>query len=183
MIKKLVLVLIGLFIIVTVVGFLLPSDYDVERSIVIQGDGPAVFPYINNLQKWQAWTPWNKEKYPSMTQTYSGPEEGVGAKSAWKDPESGSGNLEIKTSDPEKGITYDLAFEGYSMSQGRIAMETVEGGVKVTMGMKGEMGGNPYTKYFGLLMDSAMGGEFEEGLNSLKTVIEKRPGEGAPAPK
>lgn len=183
MIKKLVLVLFGLFILVTVVGFLLPSDYDVERSIVIQGDSATIFPYINNLQKWQAWTPWNKETYPTMIQTYSGPEEGVGAKSAWTDEKSGNGDLEIKTSDPEKGITYELHFDGYSTSQCRIDMEKVEGGVKVTMGMKGDMGGNPYTKYFGLMMDGAMGGEFEKGLKDLKMVVEKRPGEGAPAPK
>lgn len=183
MIKKLLLILIGLFIIVTVVGLFLPSSYEVERSLVIQGDAAAIFPYINNLQKWQEWTPWNKENYKELEQTYSGPAEGVGAKSEWTDPGTGSGKIEIKTSDPAKGITYDLAFADYSPSKGSIEMEKVAGGVKVTMGMEGDLGNNPYRKYVGLLMDRTMGGEFQKGLDKLKGIIEKRPGEGAPAPK
>ena len=36
------------------------------------------------------------------------------------------------------------------------------------------IGGNPLEKYFGLLMDKYIGSDIEEGLNSLKKLVEKK---------
>ncbi|MFN0059802.1 MAG: SRPBCC family protein [Planctomycetota bacterium] len=174
MLKKLLLGLVAVVLLLLVVSLFLPSAYFVERSIVVQAEPAQVFPYLNNLQEWNKWTPWTQEKYPEMKRTYSGPAEGVGAKSAWTGPDSGTGSLEIKQSDPATGIVYELAFEGFSTSEGRLAMAKADGGLKVTMSTKGDLGSNPINKFFGLMIDSMMGAEFEGGLAKLKQLVEAK---------
>lgn len=173
MLKKILIFLVVIVVALAAFGFLLPSSYSVERSVVIEAQPAAVFPYLNNLRRWEEWTPWTTEKHPKMEMSYSGPEEGVGAKSSWTDPESGNGELVITQSDPEKGIVYDLLFEGYSKSEGSIQMEENPAGVRVTMTMEGDIGNNPFARYVGLFMDSLLGKDFEEGLAKLKSIVEK----------
>ena len=52
-------------------------------------------------------------------------------------------------------------------------METVAGGVRVKMRLKGSLGPNPIRRYYGLIMNSYMGDEFEESLKKLKAVVEQ----------
>jgi hypothetical protein len=170
--KKLLIVLVVLAGVVVGVGFLLPSKFHVERSVVIQKDASAIHPLIANPSRWPEWSAWTKENYPEMVATYEGPAEGVGAKSNWKDPKNGNGGLVITKSDPATGIVYDLTFENCEPSTAAIAYTKAEGGTQVTMSVDGDVGSNPFYRYLGLLMDKFMGGDFEKGLNKLKTVVE-----------
>jgi hypothetical protein len=175
MLKK---ILIGIVVVVLLLvggAFLLPSSYHVEREVVIAGDSEDVFPHINNLKNWNVWTPWSVERFPKMQVTYTGPEAGVGAESSWTDEDNGDGRMVITKSDPEEGIVYDLFFEGMPKSTGAIELEETGGDadtVRVTMAMDGEMGNNPVSRYFGLLMDSFLGVDFETGLANLKRTVE-----------
>lgn len=175
MLKKLAVVIIAILVLGLLGGFLMPSSYDVERSIVVQRDAATIYPYLSSPRKWQEWTPWTKERYPQMTTEYSGPEMGAGAKSSWVDPDNGNGSMVMTKADPKKGVHYDLSFEGWSKSEGRLLMEEADGGTKVVMGMRGDFGMNPVYRYFGLMMDGAMGAEFEQGLAKLKRVVEALP--------
>ena len=163
-------VVVILFVLAAGATFLMPSSYDVESSVVIAADSGKVFPYVNDLQKWQDWCPWTKEKYPQMAATYSGPQAGKDAHWSWTD-ENGDGSLIITTSDPKSGITYDLSFAGFPTSKGAVSMKEVEQGVEVTMRLKGDIPGF-YLRLLGPLISGSMKSEFDGGLQKLKTVVE-----------
>ncbi|MCA8962531.1 MAG: SRPBCC family protein [Planctomycetes bacterium] len=174
--KKIVIGLIVLIGLILLGGYLLPSDYEVSRSVVIQSDEATIYPMIANLKRWQDWSPWTKERYEDMKSEYTGPEVGKDSKWSWTGDSSGNGSLLITDADPKSGIAYDLRFEDYPVSKCHLSLKRVDNGVEVTMTNAGSMGSAPWARYFGLMMDSAMGAEFEKGLGNLKSLAEKKSG-------
>ena len=75
--------LIGLVLLlaafVTVVWFQ-PDDYRLTRQTVIAAPAAAVFAQVNDLRKWDDWSPWAKLD-PDAKVTFSGPQSGAGAPS------------------------------------------------------------------------------------------------------
>lgn len=174
--KKILIAVVALIVLVLLGGFLVPREFDVERSIVIDSSTEQIFDPVNTLKRWPEWTTWNPTNYPNLKYSYDGPESGVGAKSSWTDPEAGNGRMEITSADASTGIEYTLDFEGFDTSYGRIRFDDAgDGSVKVSMGMSGTMGNDPISRYFGLLMDDMMGSDFEQCLTGLKTLVESAP--------
>ncbi len=171
--KKLVIALLLIVALVLGVGMLLPSEYTVVRTIVINSDEAAIYPMIANLEKWQEWCPWNKETYPDMDSKYTGPPMGKDAVWTWSGTKSGNGKLKITGADPKTGIVYDLHFDEYPVSKCELSLKPVEGGIEVSMKNVGNVGNSPISRYFGLMMDGMMGKEFEKGLEKLKATAEK----------
>ena len=50
-------------------GAVLPKDFEVERSIVVDAPPAVAFAEINDLRGWEAWSPWQKRD-PTMKITY-----------------------------------------------------------------------------------------------------------------
>ena len=156
-----------------VVSFFLPASYRVERRVTMRGRTDAIFEYLNNLQHWPTWTAWTVARYPDMQTTFSGPQRGVGAVSGWTGKSVGVGSLKLTHSDPQRGIEYDLDFDnGKILSHGTITMAASDDSVTVTWANSGQLGRNPISRYFGLLMDRMMGPDFQKGLETLKSKIE-----------
>ena len=42
------------------IGFMLPSSFSVERSLIIEAKPTAIYPWVANLKKWPRWDPWGK---------------------------------------------------------------------------------------------------------------------------
>ena len=59
-----------------------PAEFRVSRSARLAAPPEAVFVQVNELKRWEAWSPWAK-KDPQMKQTYAGPAAGTGASTAW----------------------------------------------------------------------------------------------------
>lgn len=173
--KKLVIFLIVVAALAAAGAFLIPSHYKVERSVVIQAKPDAIFPHVNQLKRWEEWTPWTKELDPTMKRTFSGPEQGAGAVMAWTGEKTGNGTMKLTASDPVKSISYELDFEqGKHKSTGVIAFEPSGGGTQVKWTNEGDAGMNPISRYSNLLMDKFMGPDFQKGLDKLKTNIEAK---------
>ncbi len=165
--------LAALVVVALLIGFLLPSSYHVERSLVIAAPVESIHPLVNTVGQWSEWTNWNTTTYPQLKYSYEGPESGVGAISNWTDPENGGGRLEITQSDPTLGVAYTTSFEGFANPmQGRINYEPLDEGTLVTWVAEGDTGSNPINRYFGLLFDSMIGHDFEIGLARLKRLAE-----------
>ncbi len=173
--KKLLLAFVALIVLLLLGGMLLPSEFSVERTITIAGSRDQIYQPVSTLRDWPKWTAWNPQNYPNMTYSYDGAESGVGAKSNWADPEGGNGTMEITSADPDIGIEYTLQFDGFPPAFGTIKFEDGDDG-KTTVRMKttGNMGSDPMSRYFGLLMDGIMGPDFEKGLLGLKNLVESQ---------
>ncbi len=169
-------ILIGLVVVVVVfvgVGFLLPGDYEVTRSIEIAGTPQEIYEPVADLTRWPEWTVWNTEKYPDMKTEYDGAESGVGAKSSWTGETSGNGRMEITKADPNEGIEFTIQFEDVEPATGYVRFTQLDANhTRVTFGMKGSMGANPMARYMTLMMDGMMGAEFEQCLKGLKKLVE-----------
>ncbi len=169
-----VLVVIGvlLFVLIAVSQFL-PSEYHVERSVMIQAKPEAIHPWINNLKKWPEWSAWTTAKDSTLVYTYEGPEEGVGAVSKWEGKKMGQGEMTLTESDPVGGVKFDLSFDhGKYRSKGIFTFEPAGDATKVVWGMDGDISRNPMDRYFSLLMDKMIGPDFDEGLANLKKQAE-----------
>ena len=172
--KWLAIIIAVLVVLFVLIGFTLPKDYSVERSVVIKAEPAAVHTLVGELKAWDQWTPW-LEADPTIETTFGATTTGVGASQSWTG-ESGSGQLTFTQCSPDTGVLYDMSFnEGKYVSIGALDYKAADGGTEVTWRMAGEMGGNPISRYFGAMMDAMVGPMFEKGLNKLKTAAESLP--------
>jgi uncharacterized protein YndB with AHSA1/START domain len=164
--------LVGLVVLLLVIGFFLPSEFRVERSVLINAPAERVYPLVATPREWTRWSVWN-ERDPNMQIEYSGPESGAGAAWSWKSETEGNGEMEFTEATPPQRVVYVLRFPDMGMqSTGLMTVTPAEGGVQVTWTNEGDMGGNPLNRWFGMFMDSLVGPDFEAGLNKLKRVAE-----------
>lgn len=162
-------------VIVIAVTFFLPSKAEVQRSKVIDAPQEMLFNQVNNLKNWENWSPWNKLD-PDMEMTYSGVDPvGQDAWYEWNgNDQVGSGKLTILESDAPNRIRTEMLFmmqEGEAYSNW--IFEPVDGGTKVTWTFDAEMSG--VGKWFGLMMDTFLGPQYEEGLQNLDSVASNIP--------
>ncbi|MFC3095844.1 polyketide cyclase [Alteromonas sediminis] len=170
--KNTLLVVLGGIATLLLVGLLLPSEYKVTRSIVVDAAAADVYEQVVDLKKWQSWGVWFKRD-PNMQVTYSGPEKAIGMKSVWQSETQGNGEMEITDLHFNKEVVYDLYFPDMDMrSEGRVTITETDTGVTVEWSDKGDVGSNPINRYFVLFIDSMLGPDFEDGLNNLKTIVE-----------
>lgn len=168
-------------VIFLVVGLSLPRKFRVERSIAIAAPPEAIYPVVAKLHEWPTWTAWTQERFPDMKMEFSGPESGVGAKQSWQGKSSGSGKIEITKAEPAEGIDYAFAFEDKPSVGGIKFSPGSDGSTLVRWHSEGDLGYNPISRYFGLLMDRFMGPDFEQGLSNLKRKVETAQTEKPPA--
>ncbi|MEX2206730.1 MAG: hypothetical protein WEF50_10930 [Myxococcota bacterium] len=71
-----------------VVASLQPSELHVGRSTLIAAPPAVVFAHVNDLHKWQDFSPWAKRD-PAAKNTFEGPTAGTGAVFSW------AGNAEV----------------------------------------------------------------------------------------
>jgi uncharacterized protein YndB with AHSA1/START domain len=173
---KIIGIVLGVIVLLLVGGGLvLPTDYALARSVVIEASPEQVHELVGDLTAWPRWTPWMEED-PSIETTFGSATTGVGASQEWTG-ESGGGNLTFTKCDPGAGIEYDMAFvqDGEEMpSTGFLHYSNEDSGTKVTWGMKGDVDQPLIGGYFAIMMDSFLVGPlFEKGLVKLKDEVEK----------
>jgi len=161
-----VAVLIGLFL---VVGAVLPKRYDVSRTRTIDAPPDAVWAHLVDLHAHEAWSPW-KARDPSMVFTYGESAAGEGAVYTWTSDNSGAGTYTIVEAEAPRRMTTRIQFEGMGASDGYWRLEPAGEGTAVTWGFAGENGGI-MGGYFTLMMDSAVGADFEDGLARLDAAV------------
>ncbi|WP_088329092.1 SRPBCC family protein [Lacimicrobium sp. SS2-24] len=174
MLKKTVSAVLLLLLLLVGVGFVLPSEFKVQRDILIEATPAEVYTRLNNLRSWQDWGVWFKRD-PDMKVRYEGPDQGLGMRSIWQSDTEGSGQMEIIATEPPKRLVYSLYFPDYEMgSTGEFVLTSHDTGTKVVWLDYGDVGANPLMHYMALMMDSMIGPDFETGLENLKTLVENQ---------
>ena len=172
--KLALLAIPALIVVFLIIVALQPSAYRVTRSLAFAAQPDAVFPYMNDLKKWETWNPWGKAD-PYMKLNYSGPESGVGASYLWAgNNEVGEGRATITDSRPNEWVKYQMEF--FRPMSGVSEMEFTfkpQGNLTdVAVTVTGEK--NFMAKAFCLFMsmDRMIGGKFETALTALKGRVE-----------
>ncbi|HLF62763.1 MAG TPA: SRPBCC family protein [Saprospiraceae bacterium] len=167
--------LLGLFVILLGISFLLPSEQRIESSVKINAPIQIVFDQVNDLRNWDRWSPWKKMD-PMIEMSYSNPPTGKGAFYVWKSKHErvGNGKLILSEVIPNKKIVTALDFEKGQDGSAEFTFEEEKKAVKVTWSMMYHIGGNPVRKYALLFQKGAMRKAFEQGLNGIRENSEKR---------
>ncbi len=163
-------------------AFLLPSEVHVERSITIDRPPATVFAVLNGFRLFDQWSPW-AERDPGARFETSGPDRGAGARLAWEgDPQLvGTGYQQITLSQPYRRIEVDLDFGEQGEAEAYYDLEPVGEGVEVTWGFDSDLtAGRGFIdgligRYLGLFFDRWIGADYEQGLRSLKALVEAMP--------
>lgn len=151
-----------------------PSDYSVTRSATFAAPPATVFAQVNDFHAWEAWSPWAKLD-PNAKTTFEGPTSGEGAKFSWDgDNNVGAGSMTILESKPDERIRIQLDFvRPFAGTSDTLFTFKPEGDqTNVTWTMSGK--NNFIAKAIGLIIDcdKIIGGNFEQGLASMKTIVE-----------
>jgi len=177
MLKKILIVLaivVGLFLVVVA---LQPSEFRVSRSAAIAAPPSAVFAQVNDLRKWQAWSPWEKID-PELKRTYEGPAAGTGASYSWAGTfQVGEGRMTIAESRPDEfiGIKLDFLKPFKSTCDAQFTFKPEGDRTVVTWSMAGKNNFIAKAIHLFMSMDRMIGGEFEKGLAQLKSIAEAMP--------
>ncbi|ATC65675.1 polyketide cyclase [Nibricoccus aquaticus] len=176
MFKKILICLAVIIVIFVVVVALQPSEFRIERSVVISAPAAEVFPHTNDLRKMQEWSPWKKMD-PNATYTFAELSAGVGATMSWAgNSQAGEGRQTITESRVNEyvGIRLEFLKPFESVCATAFTLKPEGNQTTVTWSMSGENGF--ISKAFCLVMsqDKMIGEPFEEGLASLKALVEKR---------
>jgi carbon monoxide dehydrogenase subunit G len=171
-------ILIGVGVIIValvVVVATRPADFHVERSTTVAAPADRVFAQVNDFHSWPAWSPWEKLD-PQMARTHSGAPAGVGAMYGWKSENSkvGEGRMTIEKSERPSQVGVKLEFiKPFTATNTVTFTMAPEGtGTKVTWAMDGHQNFMGKAASLAMNMDKMVGGDFERGLASLKTVAE-----------
>jgi hypothetical protein len=151
-----------------------PSDFRITRTDKITAPASAVFAQVNDLQKWDAWSPWAKLD-PNANNSFEGPASGVGAIMRWAgNNKVGQGSMTIIESRPDDFIRFKLEFlkPFAATNTSEFTFNSEDNQTTVTWSMYGK--NNFMSKAMGLIMscDKMVGGQFEKGLAALKSVVE-----------
>lgn len=170
-------VIAAIVLLIVVLGLIAPNNYEVRRSIIIERPLAETFQYLKSIKNQNEWSPW-KKKDPNMTQSFEGTDGEVGFISKWKgNKDVGEGEQEIVSIIENESIDSELRFfkPWKSVSIGHLLVDKIdENQTMVTWGFSGR---NPFPFNIFILFvnfEKAVGGDFEDGLESLKKILENK---------
>lgn len=152
-----------------------PDTFRITRAGVIDAPPEAIYPHINDLHNWNAWSPWARLD-PDAKSSFDGSPLGPGASMSWSgNNKVGAGKMTIKESSQNERIRIKLEFTKPMQAVNDVQFDLKpisDTRTEVVWTMSGHhefMG-----KAMGVLMnmDKMVGGQFEQGLANLKMVVE-----------
>ncbi len=180
--KKVVYIVLLLIAIFVVAGYSLPKQVHIERTITVERPATMMFQILNSYRYYKEWSPW-ANRDPKAEFVISGPDAGVGARMSWiGDPQLvGSGWQEIVASTPYKQINIKLDFDAQGIADTGFTLVSLGDTTRITWFFDSDLTeGHNYldsflARYFGLLFDRWVGGDYEVGLENLKRFAESLP--------
>ncbi|MBI3414337.1 MAG: SRPBCC family protein [Verrucomicrobia bacterium] len=174
MLKKILIIVAVVIVVFLIVVARQPEDFRVMRFTTIAAPQAAIFPHVNELRKWDAWSPWAKLD-PTAKNTFDGPPAGQGAVMAWAgNSQVGEGRMTITESKPSELVRCRLEFfkpmAGVSDTDFAFRPEGNQTVVVWTMSGKNNFIAKAMCLFMN--MDKMVGGQFEQGLASMKAIVE-----------
>ena len=174
--KKILITIVAIFLILVVIGFLLPKTRHVERSVVIDAPPCAVFAQVNGFRHFNDWSPF-VAIVPGAEYDFEGPDFGVGSKMTWTatDPSAETGGQIVVASTPYERVDVELDLGSQGVSQAAYLLQPENQGTRLTWTFDTDFGLNIIGRYFGLILDRQLGPLYAQGLANLKRIAEELP--------
>lgn len=176
MLKAILAILAVVIITILVMAARRPDQFIVQRSVSIQAAPEKIFPYLNNLHNFTAWSPFEKLD-PDMQRKYNDVAAGKGASYEWSgNGKAGAGHMEIVDETVPSKVVIKLDFTKPFTASNMVNYTLVGHGptTTVTWAMSGPTPFIAKIIHVFFDMDRMVGKDFEDGLNNLKTLAEKQ---------
>jgi hypothetical protein len=170
--------LLGLIIfvgLITLIGALLPREWQAERHVVVESPTAEVYEAVADFRNWEHWAGWNTSADPSIQVEFKGAARGEGAIMAWQGERIGEGKLEITSADPETGIHYTATINNRTVKSS-ITFEPVDDGTRVSWqstGLAPRIVGGYLVPYYA----ESWADQKRAGLNNLKEHLDEQSGD------
>jgi hypothetical protein len=174
MLMPILIAIAAIMVVLIIIVATRPADFRITRTATMPAPPAVVFAQENDFHKWEAWSPWAKLD-PACKYSYEGPAAGTGAIFTWSgNNKVGEGRMTILESRPDDLIRIKLEFlkPFKATSTSEFTFQPQSNQTVVTWSMYGK--NNFMAKAMGLIMncDKMVGGDFEKGLASLKSIAE-----------
>jgi hypothetical protein len=174
MLTYIVLGIAALIVLLLIVIALQPNSFRIERRAIFPGRPADVYAQVQDLHKWQAWSPWESID-PKLQRTYSGSPAGAGAIYDWSgNNEVGQGRMTILDCRPSEFVRIKLEFfkpfKGLSTAEFNFVPQG-DRETQVTWSMYGPKNYLAKAMHMICSMEKMIGGQFEKGLANLKSVV------------
>lgn len=171
---SIIIIIIAVIALPFIIALLLPKEYSLERSIIINAPKHEVFDYLKYLKHQEQYSKWTMAD-PEQKITTTGIDGTVGFINNWDSAKkSGAGAQEITGIIDGERITTELRFIRPFKNVGHswLATEAVtDHSTKVAWGMSGKM---PWPmNLMTSVMSGALKNDIDISLNNLKGILEK----------
>ncbi len=165
-----------LFTGIVIAASMRPTDISYQRSIVTTASADTVFAVFSDLGRWDEWSPYNKRDL-NMRMELSAPSTGIGAQYAWEgNKDVGAGRMIITAVNPGRSIDMSLQFDRPFKCDNHVEWRVDDEAElrRITWSMDGKNDAL-MPRIVGLFidMDKMIGGDWEEGLETLKEIAER----------
>ena len=172
MLPTILIAVAAVVVLFLIVVSLRPADFRITRTGRISAPADIVFENVNDLHKWQAWSPWAKMD-PNAKNSFAGPFAGPGSSMEWDgNKKVGAGRMTIMDSRPNERIQIKLEFfkpfQATHTAEFTFRPEGNQTSVTWTMTGKNNFIGKAITMVMNC--DKMIGGQFEQGLASLNSA-------------
>jgi hypothetical protein len=170
--KRILLTLVSLVALLVIVGMMLPSGsrFSARSPSRLRPKRSMRCLPIAGVEALGNMEP----RDPAMQIQYSGAAQGTGAKWNWQSKTEGNGAIGVHGCRAVQACRLRAVVSRSRHVVAGIVLLAPDGsGTRVTWTNEGDMGSSPINRYFGLMMDSMVGPDFDAGLRNLKALAER----------
>ena len=171
-IKNLLIGTIGLFVVVTLMSLLLPSDIKVSRAVIINAPEDSVYKQIADFKNWKNWHPLFKND--SSVITFSNPSFG---KNAYCNIIFNGKKSHLVITNSDSSFVQFLSQEKDAFDiENEISIVPVkeQNNLRIEWKALTKLHWYPWDKFYGIFIDRITGNGYQQSLESLKDYIEMK---------
>ena len=171
-IKILLVGLVGIFLLFTTIGLIMPSSVKISRGVIIAAPAEKTVPLLTQLNQWPQWVSWMQSD-KGMLITVAIDAQSVFLE--WRQADVGEkGVIRIKEIKNE-AVRHLLSFPGMNTAEGTLQVRKgSDGSTEVIWLLEYPLRWYPWERFEGIFMDAMLGALLEQSLNRLKSVAENK---------
>ncbi|MGH8173747.1 MAG: hypothetical protein ACREPX_11410 [Rhodanobacteraceae bacterium] len=176
---ELLVSLVIVFVLVVVVGALLPAHGHLERTVEVSSPLRQIYDSVNTYRRFPEWSALRGID-PRVKMTLEGPESGLGARVKWvsEAKQIGDGSLEITGTDPDSKVTMALnnLWSGANKAY-TVTLIPAQNGKTVTINWAydADYGWNLMWRYAGLYINGDPASQIQTNLNNIAAMLASFP--------
>jgi hypothetical protein len=170
-IKMMLTGLLGLAILATVIGLLMPSSVKISRGVILETDSAQVEQLLLDADRWNEWMPWVYQSEGLLVQ-----KKGVNRESGFEfnwQALDGKNTGRITYIGRTPGIlSFKYEFKDMNKAEGGFRIRKIaEGRTELQWFLEYPLRWYPWERFYGIFVDSMIGSVLETGLQNFLKIF------------